>query len=327
MQMSFRNLNLETSLRVFCGDYITEQGTRDISDSYWCITKALELVNFPLAVPGTKVYRAIQARKVAVRWFEFASAESKKRIAAGGTPNCLVDRWVREMLASKAAPGHSVVDADDDVKSVPIREFTDNEIALVLFVRALCPAYDQPFTRVQSFLFASQDAMTSGITYAMQHLADHPHVFAKVRAEQDIVRGGDTESSISLDQLDRMPYLRAVVKESLRLRRACRACGYVHMLTGIAAPVVCQSYDAKTQLTWPQLMVPYETTKPFPITEDYTVPAGAMVMCACHRPHELIELIDGQSVILEQLARPSSLSEPGRLRARTLARRRQFGHQ
>lgn len=62
--------------------------------------------------------------------------------------------------------------------------------------------------------------MTSGITYGFQHLADHPDVFAKVRAEQDQVRGGDSETPITLDQLDKMPYMRAVVKESLRVKRA-----------------------------------------------------------------------------------------------------------
>ena len=45
--MIFRDLNMETSLRVFCGSYIAEDNVREISAKYWQITKALELVNFP----------------------------------------------------------------------------------------------------------------------------------------------------------------------------------------------------------------------------------------------------------------------------------------
>lgn len=46
-QMLFRDLNMETSLRVFCGNYISEKDAKDVSDKYWMITQALELVNFP----------------------------------------------------------------------------------------------------------------------------------------------------------------------------------------------------------------------------------------------------------------------------------------
>lgn len=45
--MLFRDLNMETSLRVFCGEYIAQSNVKEISDKYWQITKALELVNFP----------------------------------------------------------------------------------------------------------------------------------------------------------------------------------------------------------------------------------------------------------------------------------------
>lgn len=64
--MEARDLNMETSLRVFCGNYLRQEQCDAISEKYWLITRALELVNFPLAVPGTKVYKAIQARKIAM---------------------------------------------------------------------------------------------------------------------------------------------------------------------------------------------------------------------------------------------------------------------
>lgn len=53
--MPMRDLNMETSLRVFCGNHISPADEKEISEHYWLITLALQLVNFPLALPGTKV--------------------------------------------------------------------------------------------------------------------------------------------------------------------------------------------------------------------------------------------------------------------------------
>lgn len=66
--MEVRNLNMDTSLRVFCGTYLPDEACKEISDKYWDMTRALELVNFPFALPGTKVYKAIQARKRVMHW-------------------------------------------------------------------------------------------------------------------------------------------------------------------------------------------------------------------------------------------------------------------
>lgn len=104
--------------------------------------------------------------------------------------------------------------------------------------------------------------MSSSLTFGFQHLADYPEVLAKVRAEQDAVRGGDTESPITLELLEQMPYINAVTREVLRHRP-------------------------------PVLMVPYLVKKAFPMTDDYTVPKGTMlipsfwnVSCATFVSHE-----------------------------------------
>jgi C-22 sterol desaturase len=185
--MTARYLNMDTSLHVFCGDYIPEQATREISDKYWDITQALELVNFPLALPGTKVYKAIQARKVAMYWLELAAHKSKIEMANGGEPTCMLDQWVR-VLTDPTYKGR--------------REFSDREMAMVVF----------------SFLFASQDAMSSGLIYGFQHLVDHPEILAKVREEQERVRKGNFDNPLTIELMDEMPYLQAVVKESLRVQ-------------------------------------------------------------------------------------------------------------
>jgi C-22 sterol desaturase len=185
--LTARNLNMETSLRVFCGHHIPEEATREISEKYWFITQALELVNFPLVIPGTKIYNAIQARKVAHAWLELAAHNSKIAMAQGAEPECMMDEWVR-LLADPAYKGR--------------KDFSDREMALVIF----------------SFLFASQDAMSSGLIYGFQHLADHPDILAKIRDEQELVRAGDYEKPLTLEMLDQMPYLMAFVKESMRVK-------------------------------------------------------------------------------------------------------------
>ena len=193
--MAMRDLNMETSLRVFCGNYITDAAAQEISDKYWLITLALQLVNFPLALPGTNVWNAIKARKIAMRHLTAAAGASKKRMAAGGEPDCLLDAWISEMISARAGDG------DEEQKRVLSREYSDHEIAMV----------------VLSFLFASQDAMTSAIVYLFQLMADHPEILAKVREEQYRIRGADIEGQTTLDMVDDMVYTRACIKESLRL--------------------------------------------------------------------------------------------------------------
>ncbi|PPQ88081.1 hypothetical protein CVT25_014379 [Psilocybe cyanescens] len=216
IMMIARHLNMETSLGVFCGNHIPEHAADEINEKYWAITQALELVNFPLALPGTKVYKAIQARKVALHWLELAAHNSKIAMANGGQPECMLDEWIQTING----PGYK-----------GRKDFSDHEMAMVLF----------------SFLFASQDAMSSGLIYGFQHLADHPEIMKKVREEQDHVRQGNFSKPLTLELLDQMTYLQAVVKESLR----------------VVPPV---------------LMVPYKATRAFPISDDYTVPANSMVI-------------------------------------------------
>jgi sterol 22-desaturase len=199
IMMTTRDLNMETSLRVFCGDHLPDQATREISDKYWAITNALELVNFPLALPGTKIYRAIQARKVTFYWLELAAKRSKEAMSQGKEPQCMLDEWVT-LLNDPAFKGR--------------KEFSDREMAMVVF----------------SFLFASQDAMSSGVIYGFQHLADHPDVLAKVREEQSRVRSGRHDKPMTLEDLERMPYLKAVVKESLRVKPPVTMVRYLSIL-------------------------------------------------------------------------------------------------
>lgn len=195
--MPMRDLNMEVSLRVFCGQHISPEDERAIGEKYWLITRALELVNFPLALPGTNVHAAIGARKIAMAILMDVAAKSKLSMAAGDEPTCLVDAWIKSMIDARTDAG----DDDEETRKVLVREFSDHEIAMV----------------VLSFLFASQDAMSSSICHAFELLADHPEILARVREEQLRVRGGDVDKPMSFEMLDQMTYTRATIKESLRV--------------------------------------------------------------------------------------------------------------
>ena len=197
--MPMRDLNMETSLSVFIGPYVTAEQRQEINDKYWLITVALELVNFPLAIPGTKVYNAIKARKLVMKYLTAASAASKVRMADPTEESlCLLDEWTRAMIQAQEGQAGKV---DGEQAKLLSREYSDHEIAMV----------------VLSFLFASQDAMSSAIVYAFQLTADHPEVLAKIREEQYRVRGNDVDAPLTLELLEDMVYTRATIKEVLRI--------------------------------------------------------------------------------------------------------------
>lgn len=102
-----------------------------------------------------------------------------------------------------------------------------------------------------SFLFASQDASSSSTTWLFQVLAQRPHVLNRLREENLAVRGGDRHKPLDLAMFESLTYTNAVVKELLRYRP-------------------------------PVIFVPYLATQPFPVTPDYTVPKGAMIVPSCY---------------------------------------------
>ncbi len=230
----FREVTCAVALRTFVGHYITDAGVKKIADDYYMVTEALELVNFPIILPFTRTWYGKKAADMILAEFSRCAAKSKVRMAAGGEANCIMDRWIQSMLESRKynERKESGADMEGVTKPTPLlRMFSDYEIAQTVF----------------TFLFASQDATSSAVTYLFQIMAQRPDVLDRVRQENFTVRNGDRNQRMTMDTLESMTYTRAVVKELLRYRP-------------------------------PVLMVPYLVKKPFPITDTYTVPKGAMVI-------------------------------------------------
>lgn len=102
-----------------------------------------------------------------------------------------------------------------------------------------------------TFLFASQDASSSATTWLFQVLAQRPDVLDRLREENLAARGRDRHKLFDLPMLESLTYTNAVIKELLRHRP-------------------------------PVIFVPYLATKNLPITPNYTVPKGAMVIPSCY---------------------------------------------
>jgi C-22 sterol desaturase len=201
----FRELMCAVSCRTFVGHYMNEATVKKIADDYYNITAALELVNFPIIIPFTKTWYGKKAADMALDEFAKCAAKSKVRMEAGGTVECILDRWVMSMIKSEAyrqkiAQGIEVPQAEKP--DMLIRAFSDLEISMTIF----------------TFLFASQDATSSASTWLFQIMADRPELLEKVREENLRLRGGDRDMPLSMELLDGMVYTRAVVKETLRYR-------------------------------------------------------------------------------------------------------------
>ncbi|KAL9100610.1 MAG: hypothetical protein Q9163_004026 [Psora crenata] len=201
----FRELMCSVSCRTFVGSYMSDDVVKKIASDFWKITAALELVNFPIIIPYTRIWYGKKASDMVMKEFSKCAAKSKARIAAGGEITCIVDAWVKNMQDSKKytdkiAKGVSV--PPEEKPNPLLRDFSDYEISQTLF----------------TFLFASQDATSSACTWLFQIMADRPEVLDRVRAENLAARNGDRNVRFSMDLLENLPYTRAVIKETLRYR-------------------------------------------------------------------------------------------------------------
>ncbi|KAK3313387.1 cytochrome P450 [Apodospora peruviana] len=231
----FREINCALSCRTFLGDYISQDAVKRIADDFYLITAALELVNVPLSmyIPYTKQWHGKRVADAVHNEFERCAAASKKNMATtGAKPTCIVDQWVCHMIASEKyrqqiAAGHTAAPKPINL----IRWFSDQEIGETLF----------------GFLFASQDAGSSSMTWLFQVLAQRPDVLVKIRKENLAARDGDATKAFDVAMVESLTYTTAVIKEILRHRP-------------------------------PVIFVPYLAIKDFPVTETYTVPKGSMII-------------------------------------------------
>lgn len=201
----FREVITAVSCRTFCGHYISDEAVKKISDDYYLITAAMELVNFPVIIPYTKTWYGKKAADMVLAEFSKCAAKAKVRMNAGGDVTCIMDGWIKQMVDSRKwreAEANGTLTKEMEKPNPLLREFSDYEIAQTVF----------------TFLFASQDATSSASTWLFQVMAQRPEILDRVREESLKIRNGNPRARVDLEQLESATYTRAVVRELLRWR-------------------------------------------------------------------------------------------------------------
>ncbi|XP_076923198.1 cytochrome P450 710A11-like [Bidens hawaiensis] len=221
LRLLCRDMNLETSQTVFVGPYLSGDARKrfEIDYNYFNVG----LMKLPIDLPGFAFRNARLAVSRLVETLAVCAEESRNKMKSGEDPSCLVDFWmqdnIREEESSSAAhlgenPSHT----------------SSREIGGHLF----------------DFLFASQDASTSSLLWAVALLDSHPEVLEKVREEVGGIWSPESGKLITADQLREMQYTEAVAREVIRYRA-------------------------------PATLVPHIAGEDFQLTESYTIPKGTIV--------------------------------------------------
>ncbi|GER26034.1 cytochrome P450 family protein [Striga asiatica] len=220
LRIPCREMNLEASQTVFVGPYLDAAARRRFNEDYNRFNAGL--MSLPVDLPGFAFREARLAVGRLVDTLAGCAEESLRRMRAGGEPACLVDFWMQENLREEASG-----DASGGASAASCREIGSH-----LF----------------DFLFASQDASTSSLLWAVVYLDAHRDVLARVREEVDAVwgpRGGAAAASAAVS-VGELRYTEAVAREVVRIRA-------------------------------PATMVPHVAGEDFRLAGDYVVPRGTIV--------------------------------------------------
>ncbi|KAI4304584.1 hypothetical protein MLD38_040071 [Melastoma candidum] len=121
--------------------------------------------------------------------------------------DCIVDKWVEEHKAARKARGGKDSDNSD---------FID----VMLSVLGENPVYGHPPENVikgtiTTIIVAGSDTTALNLTWTLSLLLNHEHALRRAQEELDAVVG--RERWVEEKDLQNLPYLQAIIKESLRL--------------------------------------------------------------------------------------------------------------
>ncbi|XP_051153014.1 beta-amyrin 28-monooxygenase-like [Andrographis paniculata] len=146
------------------------------------------VISIPLYLPGTKFYKAVRA-----------TAKIKEELAA------IVRERKKALLEQEQGPNdllsHLLVSPDEEGRYMSESVIVNNILLM---------------------LFAGHDTSSSALTMVIKVLAEHPHVYKRVLAEQNEItkaKGGQEPSSLLLqwEDIQKMRYTWNVVCETIRL--------------------------------------------------------------------------------------------------------------
>ncbi|XP_071715919.1 cytochrome P450 710A11-like [Rutidosis leptorrhynchoides] len=221
LRLLCRDMNLETSQNVFVGPYLSGESRNRFEIDYNLFN--VGLMKLPIDLPGFAFRNARLAVSRLIETLTVCAEDSKQKMKSGNDPTCLVDFWMQDAIREIAA-------AEDAGGNQPPQHTNSVEIGGHLF----------------DFLFASQDASTSSLLWAVTLLDSHPDVLETVRKEVSGIWSPESDKLITAEQLREMRYTEAVAREVIRYRA-------------------------------PATLVPHIAGEDFPLTETYTIPKGTIV--------------------------------------------------
>lgn len=213
-----RDMNIYTSIKTFTGEYLNKDQTLEFIELYLCLNEGILAI--PINLPGTRLNNGIKARHKLVAMLEKCVLASKERVKSNEM-SCLLDYWM---------------------KNEETAEYKEKDCDIAL--------------HILDFLFASQDASTSSLMWALDQLDDEK-VKSLLTAEHLSIFSS-SDQLMTLEHLNSLKYTRNVVMELLRLRPAATM---VPHMNNVDIPI---AYNSKV----------------------YTVPKGTIILPSLWAAHK-----------------------------------------
>lgn len=121
----------------------------------------------------------------------------------------------QELLKKKSNPVVNEMADDDDIGAKKKMAFLDILLQSTVDGEPLSDADIRE--EIDTFAFAGHDTTSSGMAFCCYTIAKHPEVQQKLFEEIRNVIGDDKEKPITIYDLNNLPYLELVIKETFRM--------------------------------------------------------------------------------------------------------------
>jgi len=177
-----RDMVMDQNQVVFLGGYLTSEYRKKFAVDWGNVNDGL--LSFPLLIPGLGLWKARESRFRLTDNIEDCFRRCRSDVNAGREVHpCLMSHWIKHLTDTK-----EILETNED-------EMTHS---------------------ILDFMFASQDASISALTWTIDLMHGHPEIFEKVRAEQKRLRPNN--EPVTAEHVRNATYTRQVVNEILRFR-------------------------------------------------------------------------------------------------------------
>jgi cytochrome P450 family 710 subfamily A protein len=177
-----RDMVMDQNQLVFLGGYLSAEYRKKFAVDWGNVNDGL--LSFPMLIPGLGLWKARESRFRLTNNIEDCFRRCRNDVNEGREVHpCLMSHWIKHLTETK-----EILETNED-------EMTHS---------------------ILDFMFASQDASISALTWTVDLMHGYPEVFAKVREEQKRLRPNN--EPVTAEHVRNATYTRQVVNEILRFR-------------------------------------------------------------------------------------------------------------